>query len=517
MISINLVLVNFALFACATAAPAAAPTATIADGRVIGTSTSLPNAHIPVNKFLGIPFAKSPPERFAPPTDPVKWTTPLKATSWKPSCIQQFNYPSDVRAETMRIFNNPGYTAPVESEDCLYLNVYAPSSATKASNLPVMVWIYGGNLAFGAAGVESYDGSSFAANQNVVVVTLNYRTNAFGFSASPELPTGQQNAGFLDQRKALTWVQTNIQAFGGDPSKVTIFGESAGGLSVKQLVALPPSPVPFRAAILESTGGSFPLSPEDSWNQLVKSTRCTNAASQIGCVRQVPANQIKNIIEQNSIGFGPVEDGVTYTANTRAKFFARTAADVPLLHGTNSNEGRVFAHLVGIGNGTPQPTGYSKAILAFYPTELANIPFELISQIITDLIFTCTTSSLTTVTALNGYDTWRYYYEGVFPNLQVFEDAGAFHASEIPQVFGNYFTLGATTQQIGLSKYIQTAWANFAKEPQKGPGWPKLGGNFGLELGTLGRNGGSGEVTIPLISVDVVCAIYAPIIALQPL
>ncbi|MAD87569.1 MAG: hypothetical protein CL912_31815 [Deltaproteobacteria bacterium] len=350
----------------------------------------------------------------------------------------------------------------------------------------------------------------------------------FGFSASPELPTGQQNAGFLDQRKALTWVQTNIQAFGGDPGKVTIFGESAGGLSVKQLVALPPSPLPFRAGILESTGGSFPLNPRDSWNQLVKSTGCTNAASRIACVRQVPATQIKNIIEQNSIGFGPVEDGITYTANTRAKFFAKKAADVPLLHGTNSNEGRVFAHLVGIGNGSPQLSEFlnatfpsrpdiQKAILAFYPTDVANIPFELISQIITDLIFTCTTSSLTTVAALNGYDTWRYYYEGVFPNLQVFEDAGAFHASEIPQVFGNYLPLGATTQQIGLSRYMQTAWANFAKNPQKGPGWPKLGSNFGLELGSLGRNGGSGEVTIPLISVDAVCAIYAPIIALQPL
>ncbi|PVH69061.1 carboxylesterase [Cadophora sp. DSE1049] len=506
MFSINLVLTSFALLACAAAAPAAAPTATIADGRVIGTPASLPNAPIAVNKFLGIPFAKSPPERFAPPTDPIKWTTPLKATSWKPSCIQQFNYPSNLRAETMRIFNNPGYAAPVESEDCLYLNVYTPSNATKASGLPVMVWIYGGNLAFGAAGVESYDGSSFAANQNVVVVTLNYRTN--------ELSTGRQNAGFLDQRKALT--------------KVTIFGESAGGLSVKQLVALPPIPVPFRAAILESTGGSFPSNPEDSWNQLVKSTGCTNAASQIGCVRQVPANQIKNIIEQNSVGFGPVEDRATYTANTRSNFFAKTAADVPLLHGTNSNEGRVFAHLVGISNGSPQVAEFlngtfpkrpdiQKAILAFYPTKLANIPFEFISQIITDLIFTCTTSSLTTVSASNGYDTWRYYYEGVFPNLQVFKDAGAFHASEIPQVFGNYFTLGATTQQIGLSKYMQTAWANFAKDPQKGPGWPKLGSNFGLELASLGRNGGSGEVTIPLISVDAVCAIYAPIVALQPL
>lgn len=117
------------------------------------------------------------------------------------------------------------------SQDCLYLNVFAPSTPAPKGGRAVLYWIYGGALEFGYAGLPAYDGSSFAANQDVIVVTVNYRTNVFGFSNSPEIPNGEQNSGFLDQRKGLQWVQGNIERFGGDPGKVTIFGESAGGYS----------------------------------------------------------------------------------------------------------------------------------------------------------------------------------------------------------------------------------------------------------------------------------------------
>ena len=151
-----------------------APTVTIASGPLIGTTTAVPSATAAVNQFLGIPFALSPPVRFAPPTQPKRWHDPLRVTTWKPACVQQFNYPETVRNFTMLVFNNP---PPAESEDCLYLNVYQPSTPAPPGGRTVMFWIYGGSFEFGDAGIPYYDGSKFAAYQDVILVTANYRTN----------------------------------------------------------------------------------------------------------------------------------------------------------------------------------------------------------------------------------------------------------------------------------------------------------------------------------------------------
>lgn len=187
-------------------------TASIDAGVVIGTTTSLPSATAAVNKFLGVPFAQSPPVRFAKPVKPAKFAAPIQATAWKPACIQQFVYPALSQNFTKAVFNEP---APVESEDCLYLNVYAPSTPPPPSGRAVLFWIYGGSLEFGTAGQPAYDGSAFAAYQDVILVSTNYRTNIFGFpNGSPEIPTDSSNLGFFDQRLALQWVQDNIAAFG---------------------------------------------------------------------------------------------------------------------------------------------------------------------------------------------------------------------------------------------------------------------------------------------------------------
>jgi len=149
-------------------------TATIDAGVVIGTTTSLPAATATVNKFLGVPFAKSPPTRFALPESPGAFSAPINATAWSPACIQQFDYPIASQEFTELAFNNP---VPVESEDCLYLNVYAPSTPAPADGRSVLFWIYGGSLQFGNAGQFAYDGSWFASYEDVIVVTTNYRTN----------------------------------------------------------------------------------------------------------------------------------------------------------------------------------------------------------------------------------------------------------------------------------------------------------------------------------------------------
>ena len=152
------------------------PTAVIDSGKIIGTATSLPDAPSEVNKFLGIPYAK-PPQRFAKPEKPEAWADNLALVTQKysPSCFQQFNYPNPGRAFTIASFSSP---SPVESENCLFLNVFAPAGEAPEGGRPVLFWIYGGGLQFGNAGQPAYDGSYLAGFEDVVVVTINYRTNS---------------------------------------------------------------------------------------------------------------------------------------------------------------------------------------------------------------------------------------------------------------------------------------------------------------------------------------------------
>ena len=193
-------------------------------------------------------------------------------------CSKALVDPESRRNFTIAAFNRGN---PEESEDCLYLNVYAPATRATGCGRPVLFWIYGGSLQFGTAGTFVYNGSFFAAYEDVIVVTVNYRTNVFGFPSSPELPPTGQNLGFLDQRAGLDWVQRNIAAFGGDPKKVTIFGESAGGFSVDSLLTSygPDSNPPFRAAILQSGQISFRASPPPvpfrSWHALAAGLNCS--------------------------------------------------------------------------------------------------------------------------------------------------------------------------------------------------------------------------------------------------
>lgn len=200
------------------------PTAKTDSGVVVGITTTVPSSRTKLSAFLGVPFGGQP-LRFAAPKSPTPWTVARDASKTGPACIQQFNYPEPRRSSILLWFNTPPPPAG-ESEDCLSVNVYVPQPVWKPK--PVMVWLYGGGLLYGNNGVEKYDGSYIAANNDVIVVVPNYRTNIFGFNGSPQVPVGERNPGFLDQRLALDWVQRNIAAFGGDPTKVTIFGESAG-------------------------------------------------------------------------------------------------------------------------------------------------------------------------------------------------------------------------------------------------------------------------------------------------
>jgi len=477
--------------------PAPNPTVTIASGVVIGTATRVsnqPSVTALVNAYLGVPFADKP-VRFAPPQPAPAFGT-INAQTNPPACLQQF-LSGEAGEKTKAYFNNPFLPPPPESEDCLYLNVFAPQGASPSNLKPVFFWIYGGNLEFGTASLAYYNGSSLAVNEDIVVVAINYRTNVFGFSNSPEIPAGQQNSGFLDQRFALQWVQDNIRAFGGDPTKVTIAGESAGGFSVKQLLALPPSPQPFRAAIMESQGAMSVGNSVDNYNKLAAHFNCTTGAT-LPCLRAVPGQVLLDYTVNQTLLFFPAEDNVTSTGkHADVQINSGQFASVPILIGTNSQEFNAFASILGLNT-----TGSE-------------------AQALTDLVFTCPTQLLSSKIASAGRQpVWRYLFKGAFPNVDIYPGAGAYHSVEIAEVFGTYPLVNqlgsATADQIALSKAMQGIWAGFVKNPSAGPGWPKLGSTMdGKELGVLGgSNNPQGEYTEGLFPTDLQCLVDDPVLIL---
>lgn len=295
-------------------------------------------------------------------------------------------------------------------------------------------------------------------------------------------------------------------------------------------MANPPSPLPFRAAIMQSQQAGLNGTAQASYLQTSAHFSCSAASSPIQCLRGIPATDLKTYISQSALDFPPTADNKTYVSDVRTSITSKKFANVPFMIDTNKDEGRVFITQLGLGPANTSLT-VSNALSLFFPNNpilqatvaafyapLGLTAYELASAIFTDLAFTCTTSALSNLAALSQYTVWRYQYAADFPNLDAFPDAGAYHTAEIPQVFGTYPVVGATTAQEQLSSYMQGAWAGFAKRPSQGVAWPMLGTNLGVELGVLGASGNpSGEQTVSLLNADAVCAIYAPIIALEGL
>jgi para-nitrobenzyl esterase len=216
----------------------------VTGGRVAGVSA---NGTV---SFKGIPFAAPPVHslRWKAPQPVERWAGVKQASAYAPSCMQDPNF--------MKIFG----AGPAISEDCLYLNVWTPAK-TANDKLPVMVWIYGGGFVLGMTGTPAYDGTHLA-EKGVVMVSVAYRVGVFGFLADPELSRenggASGNYGLEDMIAGLQWVKSNIGRFGGDPSHITIFGESAGGLAVNMLTASPAAKGLFQRAISESGGSMAP-------------------------------------------------------------------------------------------------------------------------------------------------------------------------------------------------------------------------------------------------------------------
>lgn len=319
----------------------------------------------------------------------------------------------------------------------------------------------------------------------------------------------------MDQRQALAWVSQNIRAFGGDPSKVTIFGESAGAYSVKQILANPARPLQFRGAIMQSQALGVQGDGDKSWSALADALGCGSTTSQYECVRSSPTDRIRSILNNQALAFPPAVDNKTNFGSLGDGIHAHTVANVPLLIGTNADEGSILTSVMpdsqtlleGIFGNDTRSQALARAVYPRNATEN-----ELKSRIVTDYLYTCLTSTIASTLNSAGLKVWRYFFNASFPNNRPFPGAGAWHTSEIDLVFGTYPRDNQTTdQQITLSKHMQQSWADFAKDPLGGPGWARVRNGTG-NLHVFGANRASGTGSVNAESVDGVCKLYLPVI-----
>ena len=440
--------------------------------------------------YKGVPFA-------APPVGDLRWHAPMPAASWSGMKKTDHLAPACPQDQSMNAFI--GFPVLPLSEDCLYLNIWSPAKAP-GDRLPVMVWIYGGGFTGGATAYPVYDGANLA-RKGVIVVSIAYRVGPFGFLAHPDLDRespahASGTYGLMDQIAGLKWVKANIAAFGGDPGNVTIFGESAGGIAVSMLAASPKAKDLFQRAISES-GGSFAptkqTGKEGGMNvpslalaekQGVEFVAKLGAKS-IAEARKVSADAIVKAAGPALATFWPALDGDVLVDDQYRMYQAGQYNDVPVLIGTNADEGSVFFRSATVASFTDGiRAGYgdhANDVLAAYPSATDQQALQSQRNVFRDTAFAWHTWSWARLQAQTGKGKVFVYFfthHPPHPDLPMFKDMGASHGAEIAYVFGNQSGMGPPWSDADkkLSEAIQTYWTNFARtgDPNGAsvPAWP---------------------------------------------
>ncbi|QIL75177.1 carboxylesterase/lipase family protein [Hymenobacter sp. HDW8] len=450
-----------------------------------------------IREFKGVPFA-------APPVGDLRWREPQPVKNWT-GTRQAKNF--GPQAMQLPIYSDMNFRSDGVSEDCLYLNVWTPAKSAQVK-LPVLVYFYGGGFIAGDGSEPRYDGESMAL-RGIVTVTVNYRLGIFGFLAHPELTQESPNKasgnyGFLDQNAALRWVQQNIAAFGGDPKKVTIAGESAGSMSVSAQMASPLSKSLFARAIGESGSmlntsfGPLPLAEAEK-NGVAFATSL--GATSLAALRALPAQQLLEAASKPGVPrFAPTLDGYFFKQLPTATFAAGQQARVPLLVGWNSQE-MSAPFLLGKEPATPENFRNvvqkiygerANEVLKLYPATTAQEAEQAATDLAGDRFIAYSTWKWADLHGqTGGQPVYRYLYARPRPAMNPAmgnEPAarGASHSAEIEYALGNLATnkvYAWTPDDYKVSETMQSYFANFIKtgNPNGGglPAWPaaKAGGN----------------------------------------
>ncbi len=436
--------------------------------------------------WKGIPYAAPPVGelRFRAPEPPALHEGVFEAYEFGPACIQK----EGLGAGGKSIYGL--------SEDCLTLNIWRP---VRSGTFPVMVWIHGGGLSVGSSNYEMYEGARLAADQDVVVVSINYRLNVFGFFAHPDAakedPNGSTgNYGILDQIQALKWVQKNIAAFGGDPDNVTIFGESAGGMSVCDLLVSPPAAGLFHRGIIESGACDLVTTIEEGYEKgqnLAQAAGC-DGPDVLSCLRDIPAEEFFEVYETSKLGFGSHVDGYVVPDVPIELIRKGNYNRMPVMVGNNKDEVETFLALTG----APLVPGFLvkmamrklfgpryTEVMAMYPRSEYRRP---INRAIAFGNEAFGSRGFMAAEGISGFDP-VYYYSFDWDDYLMGKHLGAFHGLEIPLVFGNielerdslrlvFGRKKATENARALSEDMMNYWTNFARTGDpNGPGlseWP---------------------------------------------
>ncbi|KAM6223768.1 cocaine esterase-like [Rhynchocyon petersi] len=480
------------------------PIRTTNTGKVQGSLIHVQGAEVDIHTFLGIPFAKPPlgPLRFAPPQPPEAWSGVRDGTSYPAMCLQD----TDASVAIVKtLFNDTILPFTDMSEDCLYLNVYTPAHSHEGSNLPVMVWIHGGGLMVGVASM--YDGSSLTAFEDVVVVTIQYRLGILGyFSTGDKHATG--NWGYLDQVAALHWVQQNIAYFGGDPGRVTLFGESAGGTSVSSHVVSPMSQGLFHGAIMESGVALLPgliASSSDVVSTMVANlSACGQVDSEalVSCLRDKNKEEILAINKHFKLIPGVV-DGAFLPRHPQEILASDDFQPVPSIIGVNNDEyGWLIPKVrpkpkppVEMNRETVQDALQKMSTIMMMPPEFSDLLMEeymgssddpqtlraQFQEMMADSIFVMPALQ---VAKFHRSHAPVYFYEFQhrpnFLNDVKPPHVKADHSDEIVFVFGAFSWIPKfkfTEEEKLLSKKMMKYWANFARNGNPNgeglPHWPQ--------------------------------------------